>query len=332
MECEDIRTQLKAFVDKDLEDPERAVVCEHLDGCRDCSRAARQLGKLAGALQAWKAADLPAGLYERLQAGLRPPRSWWRKALTPAFAWRAALRFAEAAAIVVITLAVSGRFRKPQIAPPDDDLTTINFYVTEHQEAVLQTASMETAARQPANVVLSRDDIVYYEYVDEYRRIFRPGVILRGPDSIREAGTAAASDSGIAAAKALTLPEARAAMSFAPVAPARIHPGYILDSITKVAERESLHLLYTNGVDTFSVFEQPLGGSQGLAAEDFRKFAVYKSSKPAEGAGGQAGTTILAWKNTRISFVLIGRVDMSRMMEIAQVFADAGRSVSEFGE
>lgn len=332
MECEDIRAQLKAFVDNDLEDPERAVVCEHLDGCRDCSRAARQLGKLPGALQAWKAADLPAGLYERLQAGLRPRRSWWRKALTPAFAWRAALRFAEAAAIVVITLAVSGRFRKPQIAPPDDDLTTINFYVTEHQEAVLQTASMETAARQPANVVLSRDDIMYYEYVDEYRRIFRPGVILRGPDSIREAGTAAASDSGIAAAKALTLPEARAAVSFAPVAPARIHPGYILDSITKVAGRESLHLMYTDGIDSFSVFEQPLGGDRGLAAKDFREYAVYKSAAPAEGLGGQTGTTILAWKNTHVSFVLIGRIEMSRMMEIAQVFAGASKGGDEFGE
>jgi hypothetical protein len=332
MECEDIRERLKVFIDNDLEDPERAAVREHLDGCRDCSRAARQLDKLPGALQAWKAADLPTGLYGRLQAGLEPRRSSWRKALTPAFAWRAALRFAEAAAIVVITLAVSGRFRKPQIAPPDDDLTTINLYVTEHQEAVLKTASLETAGRQPANVVLSRDDIMYYEYIDEYRRIFRPGVILRGPDSVREAGTAAVSDSGIAGAKTLTLPEARAAVSFAPVAPARVHPGYILDSITKVAERESLHLLYTNGIDTFSVFEQPLGGGQGLAAEDFRKFAVYKSSTPSEGAGGQAGTTILAWRNTHVSFVLIGRVDMSRMMEIAQVFADAGQSVNEFGE
>ena len=332
MECEDIRKQLKAFVDNDLEDPERAAVREHLDGCQDCSRAARQLGKLTGALQAWKAADLPAGLYERLQAGLRSRRSWWRKALTPAFAWRAALRFAEAAAIVAITLAASGRFRKPQIVPPDDDFTTINFYVTEHKVAVLQAASEGPADRQPASVVLSRDDIMYYEYIDEYRRISRPGVILRAPDSIREAGAAVASDSGIAGAKALTFPEARAAVSFAPVAPARIHPGYILDSITKVAGRESLHLLYTNGIDTFSVFEQPLWGGQGLAAEDFRKFAVYRSSTPGGGAGGQAGTTILAWKNTHVSFVLIGRADMSRMMDIAQVFADAGRSVNESGE
>jgi hypothetical protein len=332
MDCEYCRKHLKAFVDEDPDMPERTAVHDHLEGCQDCSLAARQLAKLAGVLQIWKAAEPPEGLSERLIAGLGFRESWWRKVLTPALAGRAVLRFAEVAAVVLVTLAVSGHFRKPAPAQPEDDMATINFYVTEHREAVLQVASAEAVEPQPVRVSLSRDDIMYYEYVDGYRRIFRPGVILRGPDSIREAGPAAASDSGIAGAKALTLPEARAAVSFAPVAPARIHPGYILDSITKVAERESLHLLYTNGVDTFSVFEQPLGGSQGLAAEDFRKFAFYRSSKPAEGAGGQAGTTILAWKNTRVSFVLIGRVDMSRMMEIAQVFADAGQSVNEFGE
>jgi hypothetical protein len=116
------------------------------------------------------------------------------------------------------------------------------------------------------------------------------------------------------------------------MAPSRIHPGYILDTITKVAGRESLHLLYTNGIDTFSVFEQPLGGNQGLAAKDFREYAVYKSSAPTETPGNQAGMTILAWKNTHVSFVLIGRADMSRLMEIAQAFADASKSINEFGE
>lgn len=291
----------------------------------------KQTEKLHGVLQAWRAPEPPEGLYERLKGGLEARNAWWRKMLRPASVGKAALRFAEAAAIVLITLAVSGRFRKPHVAASDEDLATINFYVMEHREAVLQAASLGPVAQPIERVTIDRDDIMYYEYIDEYRRISHPGVILRGPDAVRDA-VAGAPAPGLAAAKALSLPEARAAVSFAPVAPSRIHPGYILDSITKVAGRQSLHLMYTNGIDTFSVFEQPLGADQGLAAEDFRKFAVYKSSTPAEGAGGQAGTTILAWKNTHVSFVLIGRIDMSRMMEIAQVFADAGRSVSEFGE
>jgi hypothetical protein len=69
-----------------------------------------------------------------------------------------------------------------------------------------------------------------------------------------------------------------------------------------------------------------------LAARDFREYAVYRSSTPAESAGDQAGTTILAWKNTYVSFILIGRADMSRLMEIAQAFTDARKGVNEFGK
>lgn len=331
MNCEDIRKQLKALIDYDVEEAERTAIQDHLANCPDCAGIARQLKQLAGVLQTWEAEEPPKDLYERLQAGLKSRESWWKKALTPAFVGKAALRFAEVAAVVLITLAVSRYFQKPQLARPDDDLATINLYVTEHQEAVLQAASAESAARQPARVTLSRDDIMYYEFIDDYRGISRPGVVLRGPASRRDAGPAAA-DSGISSAKALTLPQARKAVSFDPVAPSRIHPGYILDTITKVAGRESLHLLYTNGIDTFSVFEQPLGGNQGLAAKDFREYAVYKSSVLAEVSGNQAGMTILAWKNTRVSFVLIGRADMSRLMEIAQVFTGASKGMNEFGE
>jgi hypothetical protein len=302
MECEDIRQRLKAFVDDDLEDPERAVVRDHLVGCRECARAARQLGRLPAALQAWKVQELPAGLSERLKAGLESRSSRWRRVLTPAFTWKAALRLAEVAGIVLITLFVSGRFRKIPVVPPDDDLATINLYMTEHQEAVLQAASAESLDRQPARVSLSREDILYYEFVDGERQL------------------------------SLTLPEARKAVSFEPVAPSRIHPGYILDGITKVPGRESLHLVYTNGIETLSVFEQPLGGKQGLAAEDFRKYAVYKSAASAEVASGQAGMTILAWKNTHVSFVLIGRAEMSRLMEFAQVFSDMSKAMNESGE
>jgi len=331
MECENVKKQLKAFIDDELEDSERTAVRDHLGVCRDCSIAAKQMAQLPGVLRAWKAGEPPQDLYGRLQSRLESRESWWRKILTPAFVGKAALRFAEVAAIVLITLAVSRLFQKPSPARPDDDLATINLYMTEHQEAVLQTASAEFTRPQPARVTLSRDDIMYYEYIDDYRQISRPGVILRGPSSSRDAD-AAAPDSDISKAKALTLLQARKAVSFDPVAPSRIHPGYILDTITKVAGRESLHLLYTNGVDTFSIFEQPLDGNQGLAAKEFREYAVYRSSVPAEVSGDQAGMTILAWGNTHVSFVLIGRADMSRLMEIAQAFADSGKGVNEFGE
>ncbi len=331
MECENVRTKLKAFVDGELEGAERTAIRDHLDVCRDCSTAAKQMARLPGVLRAWKAGEPPPDLFGRLQSKLESHESWWRKFFTPAFARKAALRVAEAAAIVLITLAVSRHFQKPSSVQPEDELATINLYITEHQEAVMQAASAEATARPGARVTLNREDIMYYEFIDDYRRISRPGVILRGASSGRETETAGP-EPGISNAKDLTLPQARKAVSFNPVAPFRIHPGYILDGITKVAGRDSLHLLYTNGIETFSVFEQPLDGEQGLAAKDFREYAVYKSSTPAEDSANQAGTTILAWKNSHVSFVLIGRADMSQLMALAQTFSNAGKSGNEFGE
>ncbi len=331
MNCQDVRGKLKAFLDEDVEAAEKAAIQEHLAGCADCSRAARQLTRLPGLLQAWKDSDPPRDLHERLHSRMESRESWWKRVATPSFAGKAVLRFAEIAAVIVVTLVVSRHFQKPTPATQEDDLATINFYMTEHEVAVMQAASEESAARPGARVTIDRDDILYYEFIDDYRRISRPGVILRGSSSSR-ASESETPDSGIPDAKALTLPQARRAVSFDPVAPARIHPGYILDSVTKVSGRESLHLLYTNGIDTFSVFEQALDGEAGLAARDFREYAVFRSSIPVPGSGNQAGTTILAWKNSHISFVLIGRADMSQLMAIAQAFSDAGTSVNEFGE
>jgi hypothetical protein len=332
MECEDIRKRLEAFFDDEVEEADRTTIQGHLTNCPNCAGVARQLKQLSGVLQTWKAEEPPGNLYERLQAGLESRESWWRKVWTPVFAGKTALRFAEVAVVVFATLAVSRHFQKPSPVRPEDELATINFYVTEHQEAVLLAASTESTDRPAARVTLSRDDIMYYEFIDDYRRASRPGVILRGPSSGRDAEAAAPDSRGVSGAKALTLPQARQEVSFDPVAPFRVHPGYILDGITKVAGRNSLHLLYTNGIDTFSVFEQLLDGEQGLAAKDFREYAIYKSSTPAEGPGNQAGTTILAWKNTHVSFVLIGRADMSRLMEIAQVFTAASKSINMIGE
>jgi hypothetical protein len=331
MECENVRNKLKVFVDDELEGAEKKAVRDHLDECPECLRIAGQLEKLPGVLRTWKVGEPPKDLYGRLQTKLESRESWWRKVLTPAFAGKVALRFAEAAAIILITLAVSGRFQKSFPTRPDNELATINLYITEHQEAVMQAASTESAARPGARVTLNREDVMYYEFIDDYRRISRPGLILRGSPSGRDTG-AAGPEAGISSVKALTLPQARKAVSFDPVAPSRIHPGYILDGIAKVAGRDSLHLLYTNGIDTLSVFEQPLEGEQGLAAKDFREYAVYRSSTPTPVPGNQAGTTILAWKNSHVSFVLIGRADMSGLMEIAQAFTDAGKGVNEFGE
>jgi hypothetical protein len=85
----------------------------------------------------------------------------------------------------------------------------------------------------------------------------------------------------------------------------------MLDQVRRIDGRDALHLLYTNGINTISLFEQPLDGNRRLEAQDFREYAIYRSK-------GQAGRAILAWSDDGLSYVLIGNLDMSQLMDMAQ--------------
>jgi hypothetical protein len=150
---------------------------------------------------------------------------------------------------------------------------------------------------------------LYYEFLDDPYEFARPGIIVRGPSSGRQTSPSAAP--AIANGHTLTLSEARKVAHFDFVSPPRLHPGYMLDQIRRIDDRDALHLLYTNGINTISLFEQPLDGRRGLAPEDFREYAVYSNK-------GQAGGTILAWRDDSLSYVLIGNADMSQLMDMAQ--------------
>jgi len=70
-----------------------------------------------------------------------------------------------------------------------DDSATINFYLKEHQDIVARHASTSPAAQQPAQMRVSRHDILYYELFDDGPEYMRPGIIVRGPSSQREIGS-----------------------------------------------------------------------------------------------------------------------------------------------
>jgi hypothetical protein len=137
----------------------------------------------------------------------------------------------------------------------------------------------------------------------------RPGIIVRGPSYQRQISQLEAPV--ISNGHTLTLSEARQAAGFDLVSPSWLHPGYSLDQIRRIEGRDGLQLLYSDGINSVSLFEQPLDGQRGLEAEDFREYAVYRNE-------GQVGGTILAWRDDALSYVLIGNVEMSQLMDMAQ--------------
>lgn len=196
---------------------------------------------------------------------------------------------------------------------PTDDSATINFYLKEHQDIIARYASASLTAPQPTQMHVSRDDILYYEFLDDGPEFMRPGIIVRGPSSQQEIDSPEAPL--ISNGHILTLSEARKTAGFELQAPARLFPGYSLEQIRKIEGRDAVQLLYTDGINSVSLFEQPLDGLRGLSHQDFREFAVYQNK-------GQAGGTILAWRDDALSYVLIGNIEMSQLMDMA-------RSVSE---
>jgi hypothetical protein len=321
MKCEDIQKELKAFLDNDLDGQKKIKLKDHLGRCPNCAKDLEQLSKLSEILHAWEGIEPPVHSYEKLQSRIESNESFWGKVFTYAFVKKAAFRFAEVAAIVTITLLISHWLKKP--TPVTGDVTdTINLYLTEHQGAVLKTVSEELAPQTRTRISVPPEDLLYYEHIDGFPRYTRPGIIYRGPSRYQREIPKPDAPS-ISRGEILDFPQAQKSVDFEPVAPVRLHPGYILDSIRKIEDYNSLHLIYTNGIYTLSLFEQSLDGKKGLAAQDFREYAVYRSNQSA---------TILAWRNGSVSFVLIGEEDMSRLMDLAQAFSAESKNSRDIHE
>lgn len=199
--------------------------------------------------------------------------------------------------------------RQDDVPNGSDDTTTINLYLEEHRDVVARYASQSLASVQPVQMRVSQHDVLYYEFFGDEPEDMRPGIIVRGASSLRRISPP--ESPVISNGHTLTLSEARQAAAFELQAPAWLDPGYALDKVRRIEGRDALQLLYTDGINSVSLFEQSLDGQRRLEPKDFREYAVYRNSE-------QAGGTILAWKDDELFYVLIGNTDMSQLMDMAQ--------------
>jgi len=190
-----------------------------------------------------------------------------------------------------------------------DDSATINLYLREHQDVVARHVSLSPVAPQAVQMQIDQDDILYYEYFDDGPEYMHPGIIVRGPSAQRQVSSS--ETPVISNGHTMTLSEARQAAGFDLVSLSWLDPGYTLDQIRRIDGRDALQLLYTDGINSVSLFEQSLDGQHGLSRQDFREYAVYRNTE-------QAGGTILAWRDDELSYVLIGNIEMSKLMDMAQ--------------
>jgi hypothetical protein len=311
--CEDVQNELQAFLSNEIDEPRKGEINDHIKNCRGCMQALGQLNKLSEVLQVWKAPEPSPLMWNKLKRRIRTHESFQARAFTNPLIRKIAFQLIEVAAIVAVILSISHWLGKP--APEiHDDSATINFYLREHQDVAARAIRASLSAPPPARTRVDRQNILYYEFLDDPYAFARPGIIVRGPSYEQSASPSEVP--AIANGHTLTLSQAREAANFDLVSPPRLHPGYMLDRIRRIEDRDALHLLYMDGINSLSLFEQPLDGKHGLGAQDFREYAVYRSE-------GQARGTILAWRDDSLSYVLIGNVEMSQLMDMAQSISAA---------
>lgn len=190
-----------------------------------------------------------------------------------------------------------------------EESTIINIYAREHQDVVTQHASLSQAQPEPMQMRANQDDILYYERLDDQPEFMHPGFIVRGPSYQAQISTS--QTPAISNGHTLTLSKARNTIDFDLVSPSWLLPCYRLDQIRLIEGRDALQLLYTDGINSISLFEQSLDGQRRLSHQDFREYAVYDNTE-------QEGVTILAWRDNTLSYVLIGKMELSQLMDMAQ--------------
>lgn len=267
-------------------------------------------GGLVEALDTTEADDKrAAGGQARLRRGLE--RLMWAGGLAAAILilfWLAILLVESKGEVTELRYALELARREAARAGAEES-TTIHFYIQEHQEIMARHASLDAAQAESVQMRVSQEDMLYYERLDGQPEMMRPGIIVRGPLSQGHLSTAEAPV--ISNGQTLSLSEARETADFDLLAPAWLDPGFALDEIRRIEGRDAMQLLYTNGIDSVSLFEQPLEGRRGLSRQEFREYAVYSN-------GEQGGGTILAWRDSVRSYVLIGKVELSQLMDMAQ--------------
>ncbi len=308
LKCKNVQNELQAFISGEISDSLRVQIQDHIDNCENCSQTLQQLKRLSVILQVWETPAPSSMMWYKLKRRIGPGEFSRSKIITWLRIRNVVFQITKVAAVVILTLLVSDWLRKPK-PPTHDDSATLNFYLREHKDVAAQLASFEPSPPPAARMDVDRHDILYYEFLGDPYEFGRPGIIVRSPSAVRQTSHPAAP--AITNGHTLTLADARKAANFNLVSPPRLHPGYMLDQIRRIDGCDALHLLYTNGISTVSLFEQPLDGGRGLVPADFREYAVYCNK-------GLAGGTILAWIDNAVSYVLVGNAEMSQLMDMAQ--------------
>jgi hypothetical protein len=135
--------------------------------------------------------------------------------------------------------------------------------------------------------------------------------------------------SSVSEANIINVEEAQKLMPFKIVAP-KVLAGtpllggvgggyYQLAFILKIKEKECVQLVYSNGAQTISLFEQPLWTKNGIGRQDFQQYILYKTQTDSQ-------NSVLGWHTKEIAFNLVSEAKFLDLMAIAEEVQERERT------
>ena len=335
MKCDKVKNLLGAYIDSELSRRKTKQVQQHLEECSSCSWELKSYNKI-DELGQWitkaNASHVPKGYWDnyiaKLHQSLKEAKHHKQNQITNTFnrSWHLTQTFTEywikklapglATAVVIILLILGVDHLRQQ----SDQMTTlenagkqeiiINLYLKEHEKAVTKVAySTDPLSRE---IEIGYEDLFYY---DEIRRSAvgqtgEAGVFLRVPQSSRYFSPKEPSRATeIMNGQLLKINTAQEAVNFKIVAPQTLYPGYFLEIIKTIEGSECLQLIYSNGMNTVSLFEQAVMNKDKFHSNDFREYVIYSQE-------GSEAVDIVGWNSTNLSFTIIGEPDFSQLLSM----------------
>jgi len=333
--CNKVKKILGVYLDGELSENKAGKVQKHLEQCSACSwelKSFKDIDELGRRMIETSSPKMPEGYWENSLAHLHQrlgreeihqqsntgnlfnrffpfPLAFavdWFKKIAPVFA--------SVAVIALLIIGINYLYHQPsQTAMIEDfegEKVTINFYLKEHEHAVMQ-ADYSTQPPQKG-IELGYEDVFYYDTVREMdEELLRErGVFLRSPHhSSVQARRESSRLNDIANGHNLNIQRAQESVSFGIVTPQILNPGYFLENISKVEGKDCIQLIYSNGISTLSLFEQALESKEKFHSGDFREYVMYSK-------GNGEPVNIIGWNSAEVSFTLIGEEDLSQLMGI----------------
>jgi len=339
--CNKVKKILSAYLDGELSERKAKQVKQHLVECSACTwelnsfQRIDELGRwMAEVSEPQLPGDYWEGYLDNLHDRLEQAEGYQQPDMAGFFnrCWNIPLTFAIylfkkiapglATAVVIAALVIGGYYlshRSLQIETPKDSergKVSINFYLKEHETAVTQATY--SAQPSPRGIELGYEDVFYYDTVREMGRELpgEKGIFLRAPRHLSHPSHRGPSQaSEISNGHKLSLQKAQEAVGFKIIAPQTLHPGYFLERIRKVEEKECLQLTYNNGINTISLFEQAIGSEERFHSGDFREYAMYSKK-------GDEPVNVISWNSAEVSFTLIGEESLSQLMGIIRAIQE----------